>query len=246
MAIIPKIKETEVYGYWTVSKVVSCSHIECECKCGLQKVHRQTDLLRGVTTKCPNCHLKRQPEHIKLNSQFGDWTVINIEDYQHQLSSGKKIERKWHCRCKCGKEKWIRTSHLSGGLTKSCPNCANINKRNDKVGDIPLGDIHRYQYSAKARKIEWSIENEALWLPFQRQEGRCALSGVEIQFSDLGMGRPGSKYTSTASLDRRDSSKGYIIDNVQWVHKDTNRMKLDFIQEDFIQWCKLITEHNKK
>jgi hypothetical protein len=46
-------------------------------------------------------------------------------------------------------------------------------------------------------------------------------------------------------LDRIDSSKGYTIDNVQWVHKIVNIMKHDVEEKEFFNWCKLITERNK-
>ena len=41
----------------------------------------------------------------------------------------------------------------------------------------------------------------------------------------------------TASLDRIDSTKGYSKDNIQWVHKDINCMKMDFSQQYFIDLC---------
>jgi hypothetical protein len=50
---------------------------------------------------------------------------------------------------------------------------------------------------------------------------------------------------TTASLDRIDSSKGYVIDNVQWLHRDINMMKQRFSQEYFINICKHIAENNK-
>lgn len=49
---------------------------------------------------------------------------------------------------------------------------------------------------------------------------------------------------STASLDRIDSSKPYVKDNVQWVHKVVNNMKWDFDQNEFIEWCKIIASNN--
>ena len=49
--------------------------------------------------------------------------------------------------------------------------------------------------------------------------------------------------TGTASLDRIDSSKGYIQGNIQWVHKRINQMKWDSEENDFINWCKLVANH---
>ena len=39
--------------------------------------------------------------------------------------------------------------------------------------------------------------------------------------------------SKTASLDRIDSSKGYTEDNIQWVHKDVNQMKMDLPEQRF-------------
>lgn len=47
----------------------------------------------------------------------------------------------------------------------------------------------------------------------------------------------------TASLDRIDSSKGYVEGNVQWVHKDVNYIKQDLEESYFKKLCKLITEN---
>lgn len=47
-----------------------------------------------------------------------------------------------------------------------------------------------------------------------------------------------------SDLDRIDSSKGYIIDNVQWVHKDVNLMKLSHSKNTFIQICNQVSNHS--
>jgi len=47
-------------------------------------------------------------------------------------------------------------------------------------------------------------------------------------------------HENTASLDRIDSSKGYVKDNVQWVHKDINRMKWNFPQDKFVKLCSFV------
>lgn len=64
-----------------------------------------------------------------------------------------------------------------------------------------------------------------------------ALSGLKIELSI-------NRKNQTASLDRIDSSKGYIEGNVQWLHKDINQMKINFNQKDFIKYCKLIAKNN--
>ena len=50
----------------------------------------------------------------------------------------------------------------------------------------------------------------------------------------------------TASLDRIDSTRGYTVDNIQWIHKDLNRMKWNLPNDYFINICTLVANHNKK
>lgn len=64
------------------------------------------------------------------------------------------------------------------------------------------------------------------------------LSGVALVFSRT------RKNETTASLDRINSSIGYIEGNVQWVHKDVNKMKMAMVEDKFLYWCKTISQHN--
>ena len=50
-----------------------------------------------------------------------------------------------------------------------------------------------------------------------------------------------NKRIGNASLDRIDSSKGYVKDNIQWVHKDVQIMKNKFSEDYFKQICCLVS-----
>jgi len=97
------------------------------------------------------------------------------------------------------------------------------------------------KYSAQKRNLPFALTKEYLWELYESQNGKCALSQVPIKF-----GRVYFKYETTASLDRIDSSKGYIEGNVQWVHKLVNLMKNSISQEDFIQICYLVAASHKQ
>jgi hypothetical protein len=92
--------------------------------------------------------------------------------------------------------------------------------------------------SANRRKIEFSISPEYIWNLFLEQNRKCALSGEFISFHICG----NKSTTQTASLDRIDSSKGYIEGNVQWLHKSVNKMKWDLEQDFFIKMCKKVAK----
>ena len=73
------------------------------------------------------------------------------------------------------------------------------------------------------------------------QNQKCQLSGIDLTFdSDLKI------RDNNLSVDRIDSSIGYIEGNVQLVHKDINMMKGTLSQERFIELCKLVTNKNNK
>lgn len=84
---------------------------------------------------------------------------------------------------------------------------------------------------ASRRGLIVSVTNEYAVSLF---EGRCALTGVPIELN------------VTASLDRIDSSLGYIEGNLQWLHKDINRMKSDWNQNDFIEMCRRVADYGNQ
>lgn len=80
-----------------------------------------------------------------------------------------------------------------------------------------------------------------MWELFEKQNGKCALSNVDIFLS-----KRYPRVLQTASLDRIDNTKGYIKNNLQWVHKDINTLKTDFSMERFLELCNLVSEFNFK
>lgn len=94
----------------------------------------------------------------------------------------------------------------------------------------------KHRQDAKKRNIEFSVSNEYLLCLYFEQCGRCNFSGINIDFSVRG-----KRYERTASIDRIDSSKGYIEGNVHWVHKVVNMMKQKLSSEEFIDWCHRIS-----
>jgi hypothetical protein len=91
---------------------------------------------------------------------------------------------------------------------------------------------------ARQRNISMCITKEFAYNLFLKQNGKCAISGVDIYLlwdTDV----------RTASLDRINSLGHYTEDNVQWIHRDVNQMKMDMTDTELINWCKVIAEFNK-
>lgn len=109
-------------------------------------------------------------------------------------------------------------------------------------GDLSGDHWRRINKGAKCRNLEISITIEDAWNKYLQQNGKCAISGVDITLRGQEIGIS-SKYVhkkTTASLDRIDSKNGYTLDNIQWIHKDLNQMKSDRSMQTFLYWIQTI------
>jgi len=110
-------------------------------------------------------------------------------------------------------------------------------------GDISRDHWLRIRRAAKSRNLQFDIDPKDIWDMFIRQNERCAISGIDIVLP-VAKARWGED-RGTASLDRIDSSAGYLLHNCQWTHKTVNKMKLTMSTEEFVGWCDLIVNNNK-
>jgi len=100
------------------------------------------------------------------------------------------------------------------------------------------GLFRSLKYSRK--DFDWEIDSQYVEQLWDKQEGKCALSGVFLTWQ-AGEGRQ----DFNVSIDRKDSNKGYIIGNIQLVAQRVNIMKHTLGDSEFYWWCKNIT-HNKE
>lgn len=89
--------------------------------------------------------------------------------------------------------------------------------------------------SKRKQHLGFNIDREYLFDLYEKQSGKCAISGVNMTFA-AGNGR----VFTNISIDRIDSTKGYVRGNVQLVCDVVNIMKQDLPQDDFLDWCRLI------
>lgn len=193
--------------------------------------------------------LKHAPKHDLINKKFGKLKVIKFSGIKNQSSEVKSRLSFFLCKCDCGKEKEIAGIFLRSGNTKSC-GCLIHDKLRDKHPNwtgykgISGSCWNRIQKNSKRssrknrRDFEFLITKKYIWDLYQKQNGKCALSGIDIVL-DVGS----QTKSQTASLDRIDSNKGYIEGNVQWVHKDINSMKMDYSETYFIEMCKFVVNN---
>lgn len=170
--------------------------------------------------------------------KFGKLTVVSFSGIVKRIGI-------WKCKCDCGNIKDVRYRDLRSGNTKSCGCSSSLqnNKNRNWKGyeGLPQTIFCIILKNANKRNIPVEIDIKYLWELYVYQNNKCAISGLDIKFSH----KVTERNATTASLDRIDSSKGYIEGNVQWVHKDINKMKMDIDQDKFISYCKIIANNNK-
>lgn len=204
----------------------------------IEKIAEETGYSQGhISNMMRKFDVKKHPRKKYIGKEFGLLTPlreIGLDKYSHLILE---------CQCRCGNILPVTSGSLSTKNTTSC-GCNNRKRRDLNKGYKGYKEISGILWSsmkrgAECRNLTFEITLEEIWHLYVKQNRKCALSGVSIEFA----------YTSddckygTASLDRIDSSKGYILDNVQWVHKKINAIKMDMEEQDFIYWCILIADH---
>lgn len=178
---------------------------------------------------------KRKIEFEDLTGQeFGSLKVVKHVKKGRYPKGG--VYHVWECCCKCGEVVYVRGGNLKEGQ-KTCKICAS-NALSDKLKQFPFDSKvwFRILYRVKNKGLDLDVTADYLYDLFQQQQGVCAITGVPIH-----LGRSGQR-TTTASPDRIDSSKGYVVGNVQWVHKTVNSMRNSMSLEEFRDWCKLVVD----
>lgn len=173
---------------------------------------------------------------------FGRWTVIKL------VENDKHGRPQWLCKCSC-ELCTIKRVYEHNLINKTSTSCGcYMKEHNHKIHYKGTKDINgeyfnRIINAAKKRNLEFALTILYIQELLEQQGYRCALSGVEIKGSVSNNKRVNTYIEMTASLDRIDSSKGYIIGNVQWVHKTVNIMKQALSDRDFIEWCNKISNY---
>ena len=151
---------------------------------------------------------------------------------------GTSLVRGDTTRCtECTKKRWLDQNHLRatsiGNLTSAWWSNRVVKRANG----------HNNSNFLKGRKRTYNLEltMEQAWQLFEKQKGKCALSGLPLEFP-----KDRNPHGGNASLDRIDSKGGYTLNNVQWLHKDINIMKNAFKQGHFLEMCKAVAKHNER
>lgn len=161
----------------------------------------------------------------------------NVSDGKFEIY--RRLDGRWCSTCSgCGSEQaYTRKDHakqssLNDWRCKKCTSKDKLFSSNSPVGNKQRL-FNRFKKSAKERGIIWGLSIDDM---FKKFDGKCALTGwdISIEYKE-----------ETASLDRIDSEKAYIFENVQWVHTMVNMCKNKYDQKRFIEMCICIANKSK-
>ena len=213
-------------------------------KCEECKIEYELSKKLFLIKKNQSCNRHNHAYENLIGQKFGKLTVIKKDEEYYIAPKSKKKSVRWICECDCENIHSVIGDKLKSGSTSQCQLCQY--KSMQLNGYISYRRFYNITQGAKKRNIYFDIkiDREYLWNLFIKQNKKCALSGIPLHFAENVKKEIYSKGT-TASLDRIDSSKGYIKSNIQWVHKDINRMKSICSNSEFIKICKDIVRWNK-
>jgi hypothetical protein len=179
--------------------------------------------------------IRKDRKDLLIGSKMHNFTILeNI--YGNKNGSEVKVK------CECGKIYTLRKQALKSGEVKRCMKCASKDRQlnlRKGIGEMSGSYFRSLIRGAKSRNIGFNITKEEIYNLFLKQNKKCALTGIYLILDNYKLS------SGTASLDRIDSSKGYEINNVQWIHKDLNKLKNNLTIEKLLYWAKLINEYNK-
>jgi len=97
------------------------------------------------------------------------------------------------------------------------------------------------KYRSKYRKIKFNLTAKYMINLWKKQNGLCYYSNIELSFpTHECMNSKHSLQVSAASIDRKNSSIGYLKNNVVWSSWICNAGKNIYSIEEYVQICKKV------
>nr|QBK88574.1 MAG: uncharacterized protein LCMiAC01_02510 [Mimivirus LCMiAC01] len=187
----------------------------------------------GRHNECKKCrHIKRTKlNYARIKNTTKICSICGDEQNVDEFHTDKYAKDGLQSECKsCRKKishKWA--SSLNGNIT------------------ILYKDLVNNAKKKRTKNINVNITKQDIYNLYNKQNGRCAISGYKMTHN----GRLRKKQKGhiinyyNISVDRIDSNKDYVIDNIQLVCAFVNRAKMDLADNDFIKLCHDISKYQK-
>ena len=199
----------------------------CVCECGAEKVILGSSLTKSDRpTRSCGCLAREKSAAAALDltgKSFGKLIPVAITDR-------KKTGCYWLCRCECGQETTVRSSHLLSGSVSSCGCSYNDYWKTMAKPDSCYKVVYRsYKKSASVKNRSFNIRFEDFKKLILSDRCYCgatasnirAYKGVSFQYN---------------GIDRIDNTKGYELDNCTSCCSICNRAKGNSTFQEYKDW----------
>lgn len=193
-------------------------------------------------------------DKIRINhagKTVGRLTILN----EWKRTNGNTL---WKAKCVCGNETWVYAGHLTAKSTQSCGCLRTENAIKQRSIYRPSAPLKRqdgasafitlynnYRKKAIKRNLNFQLTPDE----FMRiTKENCHYCGMQPKQRIYGGGRKvsGSGAYVYNGIDRKDSSKGYSLDNSLPCCGNCNYMKMEMYYDDFITHITNILKHLNK
>ena len=177
-----------------------------------------------------------------IGNKYNRLTLISYIGFVKYNSGGHHI---YLCKCECGNETKSSYSSLTSGKAKSCGCLRNeaTSLRMRKADGINAFNsvFNCYKNAANKRGFIFDLTKDEFKKITQLNCFYCGVSPSNCKSSFY------IKYGEYVynGIDRVDSKKGYIKDNIVPCCEQCNRMKLDYTLEEFLNKILMIYNFNK-
>jgi len=206
--------------------------------------------------------------NVSLNCGYcGKLFEKTVSDYNRAIKRGQDNNR-MYCSTLCSSKNYKRKSNPIPcvSLTCYCGKTFNriksqyewySNKYNffycskDCLTEKQISNIRPFKYYLKGSRSNkkdnhsFDIDEDYLRKLWEDQNGKCQLTNIPLKLH-MGYSHSGKKTLDTASLDRKDSSIGYIKGNVQFVALGCNLAKNSRSDNDLIDFLQKIVDYFPK
>lgn len=127
------------------------------------------------------------------------------------------------------------------GYSRECKDCEKERKK-IKRATQEINDRDRLLSGCKTRalknNIPFDLTKEQLIELFEKQNGKCALSNLEMQ-TVIKAG----KNPFNVSIDRIKPGRAYSLSNIRLVCNSINTMRSNLSDEEFLSFCKAVVDY---
>jgi hypothetical protein len=156
-----------------------------------------------------------------------------------EVDRNRKIGRQTYCSLTCSGR--YSHKHLAPFNTKE--HLSKISKLGSQCDEYsPYRDhLRRMRRHAKKRNLECAVTLADLKVMFEAQRGVCPYTGWQLIHPTVARKR--IRQPQQASVDRKDSSKGYTKNNIEFVCYMANIAKNSFTAEQLREFCSAVARN---